>query len=95
MERSVEFEQVLTQFYIAVLPDPKLIKPLMCFFLSLFVFLVYAHQLCHSVDVDLSLLQASTEKHRRCHQKVISYAVSIDVQRCNLTAEVGANLKET
>lgn len=53
------------------------------------------HQLCHSVDIDLSLLQASTEEHGRRHQKVVSYAVSINVQRCDLAAVVGADLEET
>lgn len=61
---------------------------------SVFIFRVYTHQLCHSVDVDLSLLQASAEEHWCCHQEVVSYTVSIDIQRCNLAAVVGANLKE-
>lgn len=60
---------------------------------SVFVVTVFTHQLCHSVDVDFSLLQASTEKHGCCHQKVVGYTVSINIHRCNLTAIVGADLK--
>lgn len=56
---------------------------------------LYTYQLCDSVDVDLSFLQACAEEHRCWHQKVISYAVSVDIHRCNLTAIIGANLKET
>lgn len=48
--------------------------------------------LCHSVDVDFSLLQACTEEHWRSHQKIVSYTVSINIQRCNLTTVIGANL---
>lgn len=59
------------------------------------VFRGRTHQLGHSVDIDLSLLQASTEEHGRRHQKVVSYAVSINVQRCDLAAVVGADLEET
>lgn len=60
--------------------------------LSLFVG-VSTYQLRHSVDVDLPLLHASTEVHRRCYQQVVSYPVSIEIQSCNFTAIVGANLK--
>lgn len=78
---------------------PKLINPCMCLPLcicwSFFCWRVYTHQLCHSVDIDLPLLQASTEEHGCCHQKVVSYTISIDIHRSNLTAVVGANLKET
>lgn len=35
--------------------------------LPVFVFARSAHQLCHPVDVDLSLLQASAEEHGRRH----------------------------
>lgn len=54
-----------------------------------------AHQLGHSVDVDLSLLQASAEEHGRRHQQVVGDAVSVNVHRCDLAAKVGANLGGT
>lgn len=60
---------------------------------SLFVVTGSAHQLSQSVDVDLSLLQASTEEHRCRHQKVVSYPVSVDIHRRNFAAVVGADLK--
>ena len=59
-----------------------------------FVFRIHTHQLCHSVDIHFPLLQASAEEHGCCHQEVVSYTVSVNIQRCNLAAIVGANLKE-
>lgn len=60
---------------------------------SLFVFTGSTHQLSQSVDVDLSLLQSSTEEHWCCHQKVVSYPVSVDIHGRNFAAVVGADLK--
>lgn len=64
----------------------------MCLSPCLF-FMVFTHQLSQSVDVDLSLLQSSTEEHGRRHQKVVGYPVSVDIHGCNFTAVVGADLK--
>ena len=77
--------------------DPILSLNLIYPCVSLFVWVlrVYTHQLCHSVDIDFSLLHASTEEHGCCHQEVVCYTVSINVQGCDLTAIVGANLKKT
>lgn len=62
---------------------------------TLFVFPVFTHQFCQSVDVDLSLLQSSTEEHGRCHQKVVRDAVSVNIHGRNFAAIIGANLKVT
>lgn len=62
---------------------------------SLFVFTGSTHQLSQSVDVDLSLLQSSTEEHRCCHQEVVGYPVSVDIHGRNFAAVVGADLKVT
>lgn len=59
-----------------------------------FDFRIHTYQLCHSIDVHFPLLQSSAEEHRCCHQEVVSYTVSVNIQRCNLAAIVGANLKE-
>lgn len=63
-----------------------------CLF-GVFFFTVFTHQLSQSVDVDLSLLQSSTEEHGRRHQKVVGYPVSVDIHGRNFTAVVGADLE--
>lgn len=85
--KFLEFQQVLAQFKAAGCWESLYVS------FSLFVFTGSTHQLRHSVDVDLALLQSSTEEHRCCHQKVVSYPVSVDIHGRNFAAVVGADLK--
>lgn len=87
--KCLEFQQVLTQFKAAGCWESLYES------FSLFVFTGSTHQLSQSVDVDLSLLHSSTEEHRRCHQKVVGYPVSVDIHGRNFAAVVGADLEVT
>lgn len=83
---SLELKQVLTPFSTNEFKPERLER--------LRLFRVSTYQLCYSVNVDLSFLQASAEKHWSCHQKVVRHAVSVNIHWGNLTAVVRADLKK-